>query len=141
MKYFNQRYYKPGAQYVISISVVLLTSFACYLSTPLIGFNVVALILLLMVSVLAMLFDILPVLLSAVLSALIWNFFFIPPIFTLHINNAEDLLMFLLYFFIAFVNAVLTSKIRKEEKRQEIKKKKKIQYNYIIHFLIHFHMN
>ena len=48
-----------------------------YTVEHLIGYRVVALLLLMTVSVIAMLFDIIPVLLSAVLSAAIWNFFFI----------------------------------------------------------------
>lgn len=92
------------------------------------------------VSVLTMLFDILPVLLAAVISALIWNFLFIPPKFTFHINNTEDFLMFLLYFFIALVNAVLSFKIRKEEKkaRDKEEKEKTIKlYNTLLNSLSH----
>lgn len=75
-------------------------------------------------SVIAMLFDILPVLAAAVLSAVIWNFFFIPPVYTFHIDKAEDLLMFLLYFLIALVNAVLTFKIREAEGKARDKEEK-----------------
>lgn len=92
------------------------------------------------VSLLAMLFDILPVLIAAVLSALIWNYFFIPPIFTFHINNAEDVLVFLLYFVIAMVNAVLTFKIRKEERKtrdREEKEKTITLYNTLLNSLSH----
>lgn len=87
-----------------------------------------------------MLFDILPVLVTAVLSALIWNFFFIPPIYTFHIDNTEDLLMFLLYFFIALVNAVLTFKIRDAESkaRDKEEKEKTIKlYNTLLNSLSH----
>lgn len=99
-----------------------------------------ALILLMSVSILAMLFDILPVLIASLLSALIWNFFFIPPTLTFHIDNAEDLLMFLLYFFIALVNAVLTFKIRKEEKKARDKEEKENTiklYNTLLNSLSH----
>ena len=92
------------------------------------------------VSILAMLFDIIPVLIAAILSALIWNFFFIPPIFTFHISNTEDLLMFLMYFIIALVNAVLSFKIRKEENkaRDKEEKEKIIQlYNTLLNSLSH----
>lgn len=92
------------------------------------------------VSIVAMLFDIMPVLFAAIFSALIWNFFFIPPILTFHIHNADDLLMFLLYFFIALVNAVLTFKIRKEEKkaRDKEEKEKTIKlYNTLLNSLSH----
>lgn len=119
----TQKYSIPN-QYLISITTVLLVSIVCYLSTNIIGYRTVALLLLLAVSIIAMLFDILPVLVACILSALIWNFFFIPPILTFHIDNAEDLLMFLLYFFIALVNAVLTFKIRKEEAKARDKEEK-----------------
>ena len=117
-----------------------MTAFGCFLGAQFIGYRTVALVLLVNVSVLAMLFEIFPVLIAALLSALIWNFFFIPPILTFHINNAEDLLMFLLYFFIASVNAVLTFKIRKQEEkiRDREEKEKTIKlYNTLLNSLSH----
>lgn len=100
----------------------------------------VALVLLMTVSVAAMLFEILPVLITAVLSAIIWNFFFIPPIYTFHIRDAEDILMFLLYFTIALVNAVLSFKIREAEKkaREQEEKEATIKlYNTLLNSLSH----
>lgn len=92
------------------------------------------------VSLLAMLFDILPVLIAAILSAIIWNFFFIPPIFTFHITNAEDVLMFSLYFIIALVNAVLTFKIREAENKARDKEEQENViklYNTLLNSLSH----
>src|SRR5680860_1718456 len=60
-----------------------------------------------------------PVLITALLSAIILNFFFIPPRFTLHINSAEDVLMFAMYFVVALINAVLTFKIRQFERKKQ----------------------
>lgn len=140
MNNFQPRQYKSSTQYLICILSVLLVAAACHLSAEFIGYKTVALILLMTVSVLAMLFDILPVLLAAVLSALIWNFLFIPPKFTFHISNTEDFLMFLLYFFIALVNAVLSFKIRKEQKktRDKEEKEKTIKlYNTLLNSLSH----
>lgn len=87
-----------------------------------------------------MLFEIVPVLIASILSAIIWNFFFIPPIFTFHIGDTEDLLMFLLYFVVALVNAVLTGKIRKEEKKARDKEEKENTirvYNTLLNSLSH----
>lgn len=117
-----------------------MASIACYFGSNFIGYRTVALLLLVTVSIVAMLFDILPVLSAAVLSALIWNYFFIPPLFTFHIESAEDLLMFLLYFFIAMVNAVLTLKIRKEETKARDKEEKENTiklYNTLLNSLSH----
>lgn len=64
-----------------------------------------------------MLFDSAPVLVAAVFSAMVWNFFFIPPVFTFRIGSTEDGLMFLLYFVVALVNAVLNLRIRRADRR------------------------
>lgn len=95
-----------------------------FLLTPFIGYKVVAFMLLIAVSIVAMLFDIWPVLLAAALSALIWDFFFIPPRFTFRISTAEDSLMLLMYFVVAMVNAALTYKIRQVEKEARKKEEK-----------------
>jgi two-component system, OmpR family, sensor histidine kinase KdpD len=124
LKLSNTRKYPLAAQYVISIALVLIVSTICFYTASFIGYTVVALVLLMTASVIAMLFDILPVLAAAVLSAIIWNFFFIPPVYTFHIEKAEDLLMFLLYFLIALVNTVLTFKIREAEGKARDKEEK-----------------
>ncbi len=131
---------RNSSQYIIGISLILIASIAAYFSHNAIGYRAVALILLLAVSITAMLFDILPVLVCAILSALILNFFFIPPVLTFKIQSAEDLLMFLMYFLIAFINGVLTIKIRQFEsrKRDEEEKEKTIQlYNTLLNSLSH----
>jgi two-component system sensor histidine kinase KdpD len=120
--------------------MVLIIAIVCFYTQNFIGYRLVAMILLMTVSFIAMLFEILPVLLAAVLSAIIWNFFFIPPLYTFHIHNAEDVLMFLLYFIVALVNAVLTFKIREAEKksRDEEEKENTIRlYNTLLNSLSH----
>jgi two-component system sensor histidine kinase KdpD len=57
-----------------------------------------------------------PVLLAATLSALTWNFLFIPPIFTFRINKIHDALMFGMYFVIAIILGSLTSRLRSKER-------------------------
>jgi two-component system, OmpR family, sensor histidine kinase KdpD len=140
LDFLKTRKFGKGKQYVISILLIVLTAIPCFFSVDFIGYKTIALILLLVVSINAILFDILPVVLSALLSALTWNFFFIPPILTFHIDNAEDGLMFLMYFVIASINAVLTNKIRKAERkeRDEEEKLKTIKlYNTLLNSLSH----
>lgn len=102
-------------QFLISFGLVLLVALSFYFSVDLIGYKIVALVLLMVVSLLAMVFDIVPVLSAAVLSAVLWNYLFIPPVHNFTIDTPEDLLLFMMYFVVALVNAVLTSKIRKAE--------------------------
>lgn len=140
MKLSNTRKLPVRTQYLLSLLPVLVVSLICFSFKDIIGYEEVALILLMTVSVVAMLFEILPVLLAAVLSAVIWNFFFIPPLYTFNIDNTEDLLMFLLYFLIALVNAVLTFKIREAEKKARDKEEKEKElelYNTLLNSLSH----
>ncbi len=132
--------YNVFKQSLIALVAVIVVASGCYFFTNFLGYKVVAFILLMTVSVLAMLFEIVPVLIAATLSALIWNFFFISPIYTFHISNSEDTLMFLMYFLIAFVNAVLTFKIKKIEKKardKEEKEKTLKLYNTLLNSLSH----
>ena len=127
-------------QYLSSISFVLFVAAICYFFSDIIGYKVAALILMVTVSLVAMFFDILPVLLAALLSALVWNFFFIPPKYTFHIDNAEDVLLFFMYFIIALVNATLTFKIRAIEKvaNKKVEKENTLKlYNTLLNSLSH----
>jgi two-component system, OmpR family, sensor histidine kinase KdpD len=59
-----------------------------------------------------------PVVVAATLSALVWNFFFLPPRFTFYITNFEDAMMFGMYFVIALVLGQLIARIRAQEKAE-----------------------
>lgn len=127
-------------QYLFSVGLICIVSVFCYAFSPYIGYKVVAFILLVAVSLIAMTFDILPVFTAAIVSALIWDFFFIPPRFTFHVNSTEDTILLVMYFLIALVNAVLTYKIRKIEKKAKRKEDKANTvklYNTLLNSLSH----
>lgn len=111
-------------QSVISVVLIGLSAGICYLLTPYINYRGVALILLFVVSLIAISFDIIPVLLSAILSAFIWDFFFIPPHFNLQVSSTEDGILLLMYFVIALLSAIMTYKIRLVEKEARKKEEK-----------------
>ncbi len=52
---------------------------------------------------------------SALMSALLWNFLFIPPKMTFSIGSLEDVLMFMAFFLAAFVGGFLTSRLKEKE--------------------------
>ncbi len=64
-----------------------------------------------------------PLVYCAFLSAFIWNFFFIPPQMTFHIEAKEDILMVVSYFIAAMVGGMLTSKIKRQEEILERREK------------------
>ncbi len=108
----------------MSLSVVCFIAALCYSVSEYMDYKVVAFILLLTVSIAAVLFDIIPVFITAIASALIWDYFFIPPHFTLQVGSTEDSILLLMYFVIALVNAALTYKIRQIEKIGRAKEEK-----------------
>ena len=127
-------------QYLLGISSISIAALICASVLDTTEYHVVALILLLVVSVLAVFFDVLPIITVAILSALIWNFFFIPPKSTFNISTPQDALLFLMYFVIAIINGVFTSKIRKmETQAQERKEKERTLelYNTLFNSLSH----
>jgi two-component system, OmpR family, sensor histidine kinase KdpD len=103
--------------YILALSVILTFSFLSYLTQNQIGYQTVSLVLLLIISLMP-LFNVGrgPIILSALFSAVIWDYFFIPPQFTIHIEKLEDVLMLAMFFILAFVNGIMTSKIRTQEK-------------------------
>lgn len=105
----------PLKQYVAAVLGVAALTVACWLLTPLTGYAAISLIYLLGVLLAGMVLSRGPVLLVATLSALAWNFLFIPPRFTLHIAKLEDALTFATYFIIALTVGSLTAQLKARE--------------------------
>src|SRR5205085_11795481 len=103
-------------QFLIAVVIVCFVGGICFITLSHSDYKVVAFVLLFTVSLLALFFDIAPVLLAAFLSAVIWDYFFIPPRFTFQVGTVEDNILLLMYFVIALLNGVLTYKIRQFEK-------------------------
>lgn len=106
---------KKIKHYLLAIIIVSVTALLCIPLSNTQSYYVVSFILLFVVSFLATIMGIGPVLVAATLSALVWNFFFIPPHHTFHIEKAEDILMFGMFFIIAFLNGILTTRVRRQE--------------------------
>lgn len=140
MHLFSFIKYNKRIQYLIGFGAITLTAIIAHFYVDITGYKVVALLMLLIVSVVAMAFDIWPVVWTAVYSALVWNFFFIPPVSRFTIDTPEDALLFLMYFVIALLNAVLSSKIRKTEikaKEEEEQERTILLYNTVLNSLSH----
>ncbi len=57
-----------------------------------------------------------PVYLTAATSALLWNYFFLPPRMTFHIDNIDDMMMFSMYFIVALAMGHLISRLRAKDR-------------------------
>jgi two-component system, OmpR family, sensor histidine kinase KdpD len=107
--------FAPLKEYITAVIGVAALTVACWLITPLTGYGSISLIFLLGVLLAGMVLNRGPVLLVAALSALSWNFLFIPPLFTLHIAKLQDALTFATYFIIAITVGSLTAQLKARE--------------------------
>ncbi len=111
-------------QYLIALLVIIITSGISFILKEMIGYQVVSFALLFVVSILAFFYGIGPILMASTLSALIWDFFFIPPSYTFHIGEAADTLMLIMFFIIALLNGVLTTRVRRQEMKIRVREER-----------------
>jgi len=111
-------------EYLTVILLVFLTSISCYLIKEYIGYQIVSFGLLILVSILAIFYGSGPIFLAAALSAVIWDYFFIPPQFTLHIDKPEDLMMLIMFFIVALLNGILTSRLRRQGQKIRVREER-----------------
>ncbi|MEI6712219.1 MAG: sensor histidine kinase KdpD [Verrucomicrobiota bacterium] len=105
---FNSGY---GSALLFTFSITLV----CWFLLSLTGYSFVALVYLMGVVLAALKLSRGPVLLMAAASAIAWDFFFIPPEFTFHIEKIEDMFMFGMFFVVAISMGSLTSRLRQRE--------------------------
>jgi len=111
-------------QYLTVSLIVALTSILSYFVKDIVGYQTISVIFLFMVSLLALFYGTGPVLFAATLSALIWDYFFIPPQFTFLIQKPFDILLLVMFFIVALVNGTLTSRVRRQEKKIRIREER-----------------
>jgi len=112
------------SQYLVATLTIVFTALICFLLKEFIGYQVVSFALLIVVSILAFFFGTGPILAAATLSSLIWDYFFIPPAYTLHVERPEDMLMLVMFFIIALLSGVLTSRVRHQEQKIRIREER-----------------
>ena len=105
-------------QYVMVVGAVAIVTVAAFVFTPMIGAHATALVFLLAVVLLALVLERGPTLLAAALSAISWDFFFLPPVFAFRIQHFEDAMLCGMYFVVALVLGQLTARIRAQEEAE-----------------------
>jgi len=102
-------------EYSTACTLTFVIGSVCWALLPFTGYSFVAMVFLLGVVLAALKLSRGPVLLMAALSAVAWDYFFIPPKFTLHIDKPEDMVMFVMFFIVAMSMGSLTSRLRRRE--------------------------
>ena len=108
----------PFRPYATAFGIVAAVTVLCWPLHEVIGFRAISMIYLLAVALSALLVGRGPVLVVATLSALAWDFLFLPPRFTFYVNEVADGMMLAMYFVIALVLGDLTSRLRSRERAE-----------------------
>lgn len=112
-------YYQSKSGFVVywyALWSLIFAGFVGYSIESLLGYRSVGFIFLLAVIFIGMFGSLGAVSLAALLSAVMWNYFFIPPRFTFSISASEDLLMCLAFFVVAVITGFLTNRIKFHER-------------------------
>ncbi len=106
---------KLNREYFFALLALIATAGLGEVLVPLTGFRAVSFLFLLTIVFLSQFVSLGPILFSAVVSALLWNFFFIPPIFTFIIPGIEDISLYLSFLVTAVATGYLTHHLREKE--------------------------
>ena len=106
---------RPAA-YLWSLAMLTAVALVCQALLPWLGYRAVGIILLCAVMGLGTMAGLGPTIAGAAFCSLIWNYFFIPPLFTLTVNAPEDLMMCLAFFPAACITGLLAARIHRQEK-------------------------
>jgi two-component system, OmpR family, sensor histidine kinase KdpD len=102
-------------EFLYAALVILSIALISYPFRSLVGYQTVGLFFLLGITGLSLYIGRFPIIFAALLSSLIWDFFFIPPQFTFHISNLHDAITLFANFFVALTGGTLIGKIRKKQ--------------------------
>ncbi len=105
----------PNDFWLILLAIIGV-SLISYVLKPYIGYQSVGFIFLMAVLVLGLFVSVVSLILFAVLGALIWDLFFIPPIGTFVIANPHDLIMNVAYIFTAVITGYFIYRTRREDR-------------------------
>ncbi len=99
-------------QYFVALAVVSIVTVIGYPLQPWVNYQTLALIYLLAEVLLALVVGRGATLLAAVLSAAIWDYIFVPPMYSFHIDDIYDGTMVITYCVVALVAGELTARLR-----------------------------
>jgi two-component system sensor histidine kinase KdpD len=108
----------PWSEFGIALAIVAGVTTVCLAIFDTTGYWAVALFYLLAVVITATRLRRWPTLFLATVSALLWDFLFIPPRFTFYISRLHDFMMFGAYFVIALVIGHLATQLREREQSE-----------------------
>src|SRR6266480_3276794 len=108
----------PWRDFGIALGIAACVTALCLAIFGYTGYYAVALFYLIAVVLAGMRLRRWPTLFLAALSAMLWNFLYVPPRFTFHIEQFQDFMMFGAYFVVALVIGHLATQLREREQAE-----------------------
>lgn len=102
-------------EYLRAIFTMIFIACVCFPFSHIIGYQAVGLLFLISIAALSLSVGRFPIFIAAALSSLIWDFFFIPPLFTFHVSSIHDIITLFANFFVAITGGILINRIRKSQ--------------------------
>lgn len=110
--WFTEGFRPKSVEYLIAFITTVAIGGLSFPFSETIGYQTVGFLFLMSISVLAVFIGRGPVLFAAILNFIVWNFFFIAPIFTFHISRIHDLIALFVYLAVALSSGILITRIR-----------------------------
>jgi len=111
-------------EYLLALAVVLAVTVVGFALTKYIGYRSVGCLYLLTVIGLGLRIGRWPVLFAGLLSAVLWNYLFIPPVFTFLIGSLDDAMLYISTVVVALVTGQLTSRIRAQSRNERLREER-----------------
>ena len=102
--------------FLIAGFAIIVATAICFPLSQAIGYQTVGLIFLMIVAVLSLFLGRTVLIFAAFLNFIVWNFFFIPPLFTFRVHSVQDVITLFANLIVAIVGSTLISRIRKSQK-------------------------
>jgi two-component system sensor histidine kinase KdpD len=110
-------------QYGAALGTIGVAAIACQAFSSVMDYRSVGMFFLFIIALLSPYIGPGPLFSAATLSAILWDFLFIPPRYTFAISRSADILLVSLYFIIALVTTVLTLRIRRQRDTVRIRER------------------
>jgi len=103
------------AEYLTALATTVVIGGIGFPFSEAIGYQTVGFLFLMSISILSVFIGRGPILFAAILNFIVWNFFFIPPVMTLHINRFQDIIALFAYLAVAVSSGILITRFRKNQ--------------------------
>ena len=114
----------PLSEFGAAFAIIAAVSLLSWSLADVIGYRTVGVIFLLTVVIMSLRLGRGPILFAGVLAALVWNYFFIPPRFTLVIGSADDVALYVATVISAIVAGQLTGRIRDQARHERAREER-----------------